>query len=154
MKKNFSLTLVSAQYRHVCDQLLSHVWLVAGPMDYGLPDSSVHGIFQARMLERVAISSLRGSSRPRDWTHASCASRIAGGFFTCWAIGCSPGQSFQPRWPRERWQNTPSSRSTARGVSEGTQSSHRERTGFRTTEHVPVRCKWSKWYSQYVLWPQ
>ena len=27
---------------------------------------SVHGIFQARILERVAVSSSRGSSQPRD----------------------------------------------------------------------------------------
>ena len=42
------------------------------PMDCSLPGSSVHGIFQARILEWVAISSSRGSSRPRDWTHISC----------------------------------------------------------------------------------
>ena len=35
-------------------------------MDYSLPGSYVHGIFQARMLEWVAISSSRGSSHPRD----------------------------------------------------------------------------------------
>ena len=33
--------------------------------------SSVHGIFQARVLEWVAISFSRGSSRPRDWTRFS-----------------------------------------------------------------------------------
>ena len=33
-------------------------------MDYSLPGSSVHGIFQARVLEWVAISFSRGSSRP------------------------------------------------------------------------------------------
>ena len=38
------------------------------PMDYSPPGSFVHGIFQARILERVAISSSRGSSQPRDWT--------------------------------------------------------------------------------------
>ena len=32
------------------------------PMDYTLPGSSVHGIFQARVLEWVAISFFRGSS--------------------------------------------------------------------------------------------
>ena len=37
-----------------------------------LPGSSVRGIFQARILERVAISLSRGSSQPRDWTHISC----------------------------------------------------------------------------------
>ena len=38
------------------------------PMDCSPPGSSVHGIFQARIQERVAvaISSSRGSSRPRD----------------------------------------------------------------------------------------
>ena len=30
-------------------------------MDYGLPGSSVHGIFQARILEQVAISYSLGS---------------------------------------------------------------------------------------------
>ena len=33
---------------------------------WSLPGSSVHGISQARILERVAISSSRGSSQPRD----------------------------------------------------------------------------------------
>ena len=36
------------------------------PKDYSLPDSSVHGILQARILERVAISSSKGSSWFRD----------------------------------------------------------------------------------------
>ena len=35
-------------------------------MDCSPLGSSVHGILQARMLEWVAISSFRGSSRPRD----------------------------------------------------------------------------------------
>ena len=52
------------------------------PMDYSLPGSSVHGILQARVLEWVAISFSRRSSRPRDWTQVSC---IAGRCFTVWA---------------------------------------------------------------------
>ena len=36
------------------------------PVDYSLPGSSGHGIFQARILDRVAISYSRGSSWPRD----------------------------------------------------------------------------------------
>ena len=43
-------------------------------MDGSLPGSSVHGIFQARILESVAISSSRGSSRPRDSTSTSYVS--------------------------------------------------------------------------------
>ena len=37
------------------------------PMDY-----TVHGILQARILEWAAMSSSRGSSQPRDWTHLLC----------------------------------------------------------------------------------
>ena len=56
--------------------------------DCGLSGSSAHGILQARLLEWVAISSSRGSSQPRDWTHISCVfCCIAGRFFTCWALG-------------------------------------------------------------------
>ena len=51
------------------------------PMDCSLPASS-HGIFQARVLERVAISFSRGSSPPRDQTQVS---RIVGRRFTVWA---------------------------------------------------------------------
>ena len=45
-------------------------------MDCSLPGSSVHGIFQARILEWVAISFSRGSSRPRDQIHITCISHI------------------------------------------------------------------------------
>ena len=51
-------------------------------MDCNLPDSSIHGILHARILEWVAISSSKGSSPPRDWTRVSCGSWTAGGFFT------------------------------------------------------------------------
>ena len=47
---------------------------LCNPMDGSLPGSSDHGIFQARILEWVAISSSRGSSRPRDQTRISCVS--------------------------------------------------------------------------------
>ena len=36
------------------------------PMDCSIPGSSIHGIFQARVLEWGAIALSRGSSRPRD----------------------------------------------------------------------------------------
>ena len=41
------------------------------PMDCSPPGSSVHGIFQTRILEWVAITFSRGSSQPRDLTHIS-----------------------------------------------------------------------------------
>ena len=56
-------------------------------MDYSPPRSSVHGIFQARILERVAIPFSRGSSQPRNQTRVSC---IAGRFFTIWATKVGP----------------------------------------------------------------
>ena len=40
-----------------------------------LLDSSVHGVFQVRILEWVAISHSRGSSLSRDQTCVSCISR-------------------------------------------------------------------------------
>ena len=50
-------------------------------MDCSPLGSSIHGISQTRVLEWVAISFSRGSSRPRDRTCISC---IAGGFYpTC-----------------------------------------------------------------------
>ena len=51
-------------------------------MDCSLPGSSIHGIFQARILERVAISFSRGSSWPRDQTGVPCT---ADRLFTLWA---------------------------------------------------------------------
>ena len=49
------------------------------PMDCSPPSSSVHEILQARILEWVAISFSRGSSRPRDQTQVS---HIAGRRFS------------------------------------------------------------------------
>ena len=56
--------------------------ILCDPMDCSLLGSSVHGIFQARVLEWVAFTFSRGSSRPRDQTRVSC---IAGRQFTIWA---------------------------------------------------------------------
>ena len=41
------------------------------PMDCSLWGSSVHGIFQAIVLEWIAISFSRGSSQTRDWIQVS-----------------------------------------------------------------------------------
>ena len=45
------------------------------PYGHSLPDSLVHGILQARILEWVSRPFSRGSSRPRDWTRISYISR-------------------------------------------------------------------------------
>ena len=57
---------------------LSRVWLFVTSWTV----ASIHGIFQARVLECVAISFSRGTSRPRDRTRVS---RIVGQCFTVWA---------------------------------------------------------------------
>ena len=82
-------------YLHICvhiHNICSHVYThvrcaqscltLCDPMDYSQPDSSVHGIFQARILEWVAISYSKGFSRPRDRTQVSWVSPIARWFFT------------------------------------------------------------------------
>ena len=58
-------------------RLFATLWAVCSP-----PGSPVHGILQARTLEKVAIPSSRGSSQPGDQTQLAC---IAGRFFTIWA---------------------------------------------------------------------
>ena len=54
---------------------------LCNPIDCNPPDSSVHRIPQARILEWVAIPFSTGSLWPRDQTWVSC---IAGRFFTVW----------------------------------------------------------------------
>ena len=49
------------------------------PMDCSSTGSSVHGIFQVRIVEWVVIPFSRGSFWLRDWIHISC---LAGGFLT------------------------------------------------------------------------
>ena len=65
-----------------CEKETSVVPTLCDPMNYSLPVSSVHGIYQASVLEWVAIFFSRGSSWPRDRTQVSC---IAGRRFTIWA---------------------------------------------------------------------
>ena len=54
---------IAQSYMTLCDS-----------MDCSPPGPSIHGTFQARILEWVAISYSRGSSRPRDQTHDSYVS--------------------------------------------------------------------------------
>ena len=61
-----------------------------GAMDHSSPDSSVHGIFQARILEWGAISSSKRSSRPRDRTQLPASPALAGRFFTTEPPGKTP----------------------------------------------------------------
>ena len=73
--KNIYALCVHAKTLQLCPALCD-------PMDCSLPNSSVRGILQARILEQVAIPFSRGSSRPRNQTQVSCT---AGQFSTVWA---------------------------------------------------------------------
>ena len=59
------------------------------PMDYSLPGSPVHGIFQARVLEWVAISSSRGSPWPNRCIYRGVYPYLSYGFFYyCFSSWC------------------------------------------------------------------
>ena len=80
--------VVELKWVNVCDVLkrvpgtfMQACWVaqsrptLCDSMDCSLPGSSAHGIFQARILSGLPFPSLRGSSRPRDWTCVSCIGR-------------------------------------------------------------------------------
>ena len=66
----------------LCCEVAQSCPTLCDPMDCSLPDSSLHRILQARVLEWVAISFSRGSSQPRNQTRVSC---ILGRRFNLWA---------------------------------------------------------------------
>ena len=75
------LGLVSASLSHYycCCLAAKSCLTLCDPMDCSPPGCSVHVTSQARILEWVAISFSRGSSRPRDQTQVNC---LAGEFFS------------------------------------------------------------------------
>ena len=62
-KENSRLSSVAQSCLTLCDL-----------MDCSLLGSSMHGMFQAKILQWVAISFSRRPSQPRDGTHVSCIS--------------------------------------------------------------------------------
>ena len=79
-------SMVSLLHFELCSLVvvwsLSHVCLFVTPCTAAQQAVLSMGLFQARILEWVIISSCKGSSRPRDPNRASY---IAGRFFYCWA---------------------------------------------------------------------
>ena len=61
---------------HVCTKSLQSQPTLCDPMNGSLPGSSVHGVFQERILEWVSMPSSRGVSQPRGRTHVSYVSCI------------------------------------------------------------------------------
>ena len=79
----FSPTFLSLSKDYISEsEVIQSCPTLCNPMDCRLPGSSVHGILKARVLEWVAISFSRGSSRPSDRTWVSC---IVGRHFSIWA---------------------------------------------------------------------
>ena len=73
--------LMASGQRWKCKLLSQSCPTLCDPMDYSPPGPSVHRIFQARILEWVAMPS-RGSTRPRDQTSSLTSPALAGGFYT------------------------------------------------------------------------
>ena len=80
---NFSVMICGENFTPLCENVFTFEWLFAcaysyqtlcNPMNCSSPGFSVHEIFQARILECVAVSSSRGSSQSRDQTCVSCKS--------------------------------------------------------------------------------
>ena len=85
-KKNSDICYMNEPWRYYFkwnSSIAQSCLTLCNPMDCSLPGSSIYGIFQARVLEWVAISFSRGSSRPRNRTRVSC---IVGRRFTVWPI--------------------------------------------------------------------
>ena len=83
LQKMMILVLQVYIYACMCVQSLKSCPTVCDPMDCSPPDSSVHGLLQAIILEWVAMLSSKGSSQPRDGTCVSCVSFIAGRLSRC-----------------------------------------------------------------------
>ena len=68
MKNEFIFSQTSICHCSLEVNVLSHFSHVrlCNPIDCSPPGSSVHGVFPARILEWVAVSSSRGYSSPRD----------------------------------------------------------------------------------------
>ena len=69
------------------------------PMDCRPPGSSVHDVFQARLLEWLAIFSSRVSSWPRDQTQSPASPARSGGFFAIESCNSKVTSSLRPFLP-------------------------------------------------------
>ena len=113
-RRNFSVQLLPDSHFHcspcerwkVESEISQSCPTFCNPMDCSLPGFSIHGIFQARVLEWVAISFSKGSSPPRVWTRVS---HIAGRHLTLWATReahCPPHSKLIPPCFQVGWTGT------------------------------------------------
>ena len=134
------------------------------PMDCSILRFSIHEIFQARVLERVAISFSRGSSWFRDWTQVS---HTVGRCYTIWATrevhlqnkrktkrmkinNCLPGenllqfssvaQSYLTVWPHESQHARPPCPSPTPGVHSDSCPSSQQCHPAISSSVIPFSC--------------
>ena len=113
----------------------SRVWLFCDPMDCSPPGSSILEILQARILEWVAISSFRRSSRPKDWTHVSYITCIGRQVLCHWCHLGSPF-SFVVVSEGEGPLSTPAYSSLCCFLENGPHSQHSHRSVLRACPFV------------------
>ena len=111
-------------------------WLtLCDPVDCSLP-GSIHEIFQARILEWVAVFFSRGSSRPRDRTWVSC---IAGRHFTVWANPCKDEK--KKKWKRYIIQSSHGQRKSQIWKSQRCLVKENSRNDYRAQTHITLNPK-------------
>ena len=87
---------------HVCAKLLQWCRTLCDPMDCSLPGSSVHGVLQAGIPERVAISSSRDLPNLGIEPVSLTFPALAGRFFTIcstWEVLGHTYLPIKPEWP-------------------------------------------------------
>ena len=110
-------------------------------MDYSLPGSSVHGLFQPGTLEQVAKPFSRRSSQPRNQTHISLVSCIWSGILYHYHHPGSPGCFITHLNSAQRNQTGQVSREdpgSQGGAKHGTSASTKATLAFKALEWSPT----------------
>ena len=117
------------------------------PVDCSLPDSSVHGIFQARIMEWVAISYPRGSSQPKYRIHVFCVSWIGRQILyqhTTWEAPLAPWEPWKPTIFQSTSNNSPTeikeSTLGLKSLRKPHPPEHWHYLTFQQIEKVPICC--------------
>ena len=114
---------------------------LCNPMDCSPPGSSVHGIFQARIVEWVAISHSRASSWPRVKPMSLAFPAPAGGFFTSWATYEIRYQIQGEKGIRNRntWKLNYRLLNNSKSL-KGSKKIHRNKWQWKCDNSKPMRC--------------
>ena len=130
----------------------SCVQLFCDPMDCSPPGGSIHEILQAIILEWVAISSSRRSSRPKDRTHVSYITCIGRQVFLPLA---PPGKPFclPCRFKGRRPLSTPAYSNLCRFLENGPHSQHSHTSVLRARPFVCCDVQRDRGYKMFLSTP-